>query len=129
MMPENFFTRRKTVAERTRISLETIEAVKKKLRKLPVKNPGKSVREAVESLARDFQNTLKKGYSLKELRGFLAEEKLTIPSALFKRIALGEQRKLNSKKGSEAGGTDAKTGEAPVHAVNVKPDTPEGEQG
>jgi hypothetical protein len=77
----------------------------------------------VKILAADFQNTLKKGYSLKELRGFLAEEKLVIPLALMKAIAFGEQSKLNKKNEAEAGGADAKTDEALTYAITVKPDT------
>jgi hypothetical protein len=104
-----------------------IEAVKKKLRKLPEKNPGKSVKETVEILAADFQNTLKKGYSLKELRGFLAEKKLVIPLALIKGVALAEQNKPLKKIAVEVGRDETKTDEAPAYAITIKPDTPDTE--
>jgi hypothetical protein len=115
------------VAERTKIPLETIEAVKKKLRKLPEKNPGKSVKEALELLAADFQNTLKKGYSVKELRGFLVEEKLVIPFGLIKGVALAEQDKPIKKNGAKAGREETKIDEAPAYAITIKPDTPDTE--
>ena len=54
------------MAVKTKIPMEKIMAVKKKLQKLPVKETGKTREEALEMLAEDFQEALKKGYSVKE---------------------------------------------------------------
>ena len=56
------------MAVKTKIPMEKIMAVKKKLQKLPVKETGKTREEALEMLAEDFQEALKKGYSVKEIR-------------------------------------------------------------
>ena len=62
------------MAVKTRIPMEKIVAVKKKLQKLPAKETGKTRAEALEILAGDFQEALKKGYSVKEIREILGEE-------------------------------------------------------
>lgn len=66
------------MAMKTRIPMEKILAVKKKLQKLPTKETGKTREEALEMLTSNFQETLKKGYSLKEIREILAEEGVTL---------------------------------------------------
>ena len=50
----------------------------KKLQKLPTKETGKTREEALEMLAGDFQEALKKGYSVKEIREILGEEGVTL---------------------------------------------------
>ena len=62
------------MAVKTKIPMEKIMAVKKKLQKLPPKDTGKTREEALEMLAGDFQEALKKGYSVKEIREILGEE-------------------------------------------------------
>ena len=67
-------------------------AVKKKLQKLPPKDTGKTREEALEMLAGDFQEALKKGYSLKEIREILGVEGVT--------LALGKvEKSLSNSKG------------------------------
>ena len=66
------------MAVKTRIPMEKIMAVKKKLQKLPAKETGKTREEALEMLAGDFQEALKKGYSVKEIREILGEEGVTL---------------------------------------------------
>lgn len=66
------------MAVKTRIPMEKIMAVKKKLQKLPAKETGKTRAEALEILAGDFQEALKKGYSVKEIREILGEEGVTL---------------------------------------------------
>ena len=66
------------MAVKTKIPMEKIMAVKKKLQKLPPKDTGKTRGEALEILAGDFQEALKKGYSLKEIREILGEEGVTL---------------------------------------------------
>lgn len=62
------------MAVKTKIPLEKIMALKKRLHNLPPKDTGKTRDEAMEILAPVFQNALRKGYSLKELRGMSTEE-------------------------------------------------------
>lgn len=49
-----------------------------KLQKLPAKETGKTREEALELLAGDFQEALKKGYSVKEIREILGSEGVTL---------------------------------------------------
>lgn len=69
------------MAVKTRIPMEKIMVVKKKLQKLPAKETGKIREEALEMLAEDFQEALKKGYSVKEIREILSEEGVTLALA------------------------------------------------
>ena len=69
------------MAVKTKIPMEKIMAVKKKLQKLPKKDTGKTREEALEILAGDFREALKKGYSLKEIREILGEEGVTLALA------------------------------------------------
>jgi hypothetical protein len=62
------------MAVKTKIPLEKIMALKKRLQNLPPKDTGKTRDEAMEILAPVFQHALRKGYSLKELRGMSTEE-------------------------------------------------------
>ena len=73
------------MAEKTKIPLKKIEALKKRLQKLPVKDDVKSREEAVQILEMSFQEALKKGYSLKELRAMFAEEGVALPLSLMKK--------------------------------------------
>ena len=73
------------MAKDTAITSEQIAAVKKRLRSLPVKNTGKNKEKAMELLATDFQKAMKKGYTLKDIQGFLAEEGIAVPAYLLKR--------------------------------------------
>ena len=66
------------MAVKTRIPMEKIMAVKKKVHKLPAKETGNTREEALEILAGDFQEALKKGYSVKEIREILGEEGVTL---------------------------------------------------
>ena len=61
------------MAVKTKIPLEKIMALKKRLRNLPPKDTGKTREEAMEMLAPVFQSALSKGYSLKELREMTTE--------------------------------------------------------
>lgn len=67
------------MAVKTKIPLEKITAIQKRLQKLPVKNTGKNRDEAMELLAPDFQKALEKGYTLKDLRKIVTEEGATLP--------------------------------------------------
>lgn len=73
------------MAEKAKIPLKKIEALKKRLQKLPLKDDVKSREEAVEILEASFQDALKKGYTLKELRSLFAEEGVALPLSLLKK--------------------------------------------
>jgi hypothetical protein len=73
------------MAKDTVITSEQIAAVKKRLRKLPVKNTDKNREKAMELLATDFQKAMRKGYTLKDIQRFLAEEGLAVPTYLLKK--------------------------------------------
>ena len=67
-----------TMAVKTKIPMEKILVIQKTLQKLPTKDTGKTREEALEILAGDFQEALKKGYSVKEIREILGEEGVTL---------------------------------------------------
>lgn len=66
------------MAVKTKIPMEKILVIQKRLQKLPTKDTGKTREEALEILAGDFQEALKKGYSVKEIREILGEEGVTL---------------------------------------------------
>lgn len=80
------------MAEKTKIPLKKIEALKKRLQKLPLKDDVKSREEAVELLETSFQDALKKGYTLKELRSLFAEEGVALPLSLLKKRSPENQK-------------------------------------
>ena len=65
------------MAVKTKIPMEKILVIQKRLQKLPARETGKTREEALEILAGDFQEALKKGYSVKEIREILGEEGIT----------------------------------------------------
>lgn len=67
-----------TMAVKTKIPMEKILVIQKRLQKLPARETGKTREEALEILAGDFQEALKKGYSVKEIREILGEEGITL---------------------------------------------------
>ena len=66
------------MAVKTKIPMEKILVIQKRLQKLPTKDTGKTREDALEILAGDFQEALKKGYSVKEIREILGEEGVTL---------------------------------------------------
>ena len=66
------------MAVKTKIPMEKILVIQKRLQKLPARETGKTREEALEILAGDFQEALKKGYSVKEIREILGEEGITL---------------------------------------------------
>ena len=66
------------MAVKTKIPMEKILVIQKRLQKLPARETGKTREEALEILAGDFQEALKKGYSVKEIREILGEEGVTL---------------------------------------------------
>jgi hypothetical protein len=98
------------MAVKTKIPLEKIMALKKRLHNLPPKDTGKTRDEAMEILAPVFQSALRKGYSLKELRVMSTEEGVIVALS-----ALNEKKPKEPEAGiqeSAAGGiTPQKTAE------------------
>ena len=84
------------MAVKTRIPMEKIMAVKKKLQKLPAKETGKTREEALEILAGDFQEALKKGYSVKEIREILGEEGVRLALAGLAKAEKSNMFQFNS---------------------------------
>jgi hypothetical protein len=141
------------MAVKTKIPLEKIMALKKRLQNLPPKDAGKTREEAMEMLAEVFQSALRKGYSLQELRGITTEEGATLAlskisgrksherEAPVQEPGCGgvpsgsqneEQRPGEHKKQVQQSTTgvrenivnaDAK----PAHGITIKPDTPDEE--
>ncbi len=111
------------MTERAKISLKKIETLKKRLQKLPLKDEMKSREEAVKILEVPFQNALKKGYSLKELRTLFVEEGVALPLSLLKKRTAGEQEhsaRIVPEKAETK--TEWKEPESPV-GFTIKPDT------
>jgi hypothetical protein len=141
------------MAVKTKIPLEKIMALKKRLHNLPPKDTGKTREEAMEILAPVFQSALSKGYSLKELRGMTTEEGVTLalsglaekkagerkmliqengenidlPASVNREQTAGEQKISARKIAAEAMKTTAQAEEKSTHAIIVKPDTPDEE--
>ena len=80
------------MAVKTKIPLEKIMALKKRLQNLPPKDTGKTRDEAMEILAPVFQGALRKGYSLKELRGMTTEEGVTLALSALAEKKSGERK-------------------------------------
>lgn len=80
-----------TDGEKNKNPFEKIEALKKRLQKLPLKENVKSREEAVEILETSFQDALRKGYTLKELRALFTEEGVVLPLSLLKKRSTGKQ--------------------------------------
>lgn len=112
------------MAEKVKISLKKIEALKKRLQKLPLKDDGKSREEAVEILEASFQNALKKGYSLKELRTLFAEEGVALPLTLLKKRSTGNQEHSARTRAAEVAAKTVRKEAAPPTESTIKPDTP-----
>lgn len=68
-----------------KFSLKKIEALKIRMQNLPLKDDMKNREETIRILYSSFNQALKKGYSLKELRALFVEEGIHIPLYLFKK--------------------------------------------
>ncbi len=61
------------VATARRYTMEQIEAARKKLRSLPVKEAGKTRGEVAEFLVNNIKKAMRQGYTLRDIRNLLAE--------------------------------------------------------
>ena len=115
------------MASKTKIAPETIVAAQKMLRSLPVRDTRKSPEEAMELLAGDFQNAIRKGYDPRTLRHMLAERGLKLPLSLVKRYPVRERKIPRRNIAAEKMRCEAKNMEEQAHSITVKPDTPDTE--
>lgn len=82
------------MATARRYTMEQIEAARKKLRNLPVKEAGKTRGEVAEFLVNDIKKAIRQGYTLRDIRDLLAEAGVSVPLAklqgLFGKIPKSE---------------------------------------
>ena len=69
------------VATARRYTMERIEAARKKLRSLPVKEAGKTRAEVAEFLVNDIKTAMRQGYTLRDIRDLLADAGVSVPLA------------------------------------------------
>ena len=74
------------MATARRYTMEQIEAARKKLRSLPVKEAGKTRGEVAEFLVNDIKKAMRQGYTLRDIRDLLAEAGLSIPLTKLKAL-------------------------------------------
>lgn len=92
---KEFLTRKvMLMATARRYTLEQIEAARKKLRSLPVKEAGKTRREVAEFLVNDIRKAMRQGYTLRDIRDLLADAGVSVPltklQALFDKASAVE---------------------------------------
>ncbi len=92
------------MATARRYTMEQIEAARKKLRNLPVKEAGKTHGEVAEFLVNDIKKAMRQGYTLRDL---LADAGVSVPLArlegLFEKAPKPEavMGKDKAKKGTD----------------------------
>ena len=74
------------MATARRYTLEQIEAARKKLRSLPVKEAGKTRAEVAEFLVSDIKKAMRQGYTLRDIRDLLAESGVSVPLTKLKAL-------------------------------------------
>ena len=115
------------MAEKTKIPLKKIEALKKRLQKLPLKDDVKSREEAVEILEASFHDTLQRGYTLKELRAMFAEEGVALPLSLLKKHPIKKQEHSVRNNAAEIAAKAVQKETESSAGFSIKPDTPDEE--
>ena len=74
------------MATARRYTMEQIEAARKKLRSLPVKEAGKTRGEVAEFLVNDIKKAMRQGYTLRDIRDLLAESGVAVPLTRLKAL-------------------------------------------
>ena len=100
------------MATARRYTMEQIEAARKKLRSLPVKEAGKTRGEVAEFLVNDIKKAMRRGYTLRDIRDVLAEAGISVPLA-----RLGALLGKVPKPQSIADGGETETDTAPLDDV------------
>ena len=96
-----------------RYPLEQIEAARKKLRSLPVKEAGKTRGEVAEFLVNDIRKAMRQGYTLRDIRDLLADAGVSVPHTKLK-VLFDKASDLKPVK--EQDGAEEDT--PPLHAGN-----------
>ena len=82
------------MATARRYTMEQIEAARKKLRSLPVKEVRKTRGEVAEILVNDIRKAMRQGYTLRDIRDLLADAGIFVPltklQALFDKASAVE---------------------------------------
>lgn len=91
------------VATARRYTMEQIEAARKKLRNLPVKEAGKTRGEVAEFLVNDIKKAMLQGYTLRDIRDLLAEAGISVPLTRMRKVLTSSDgsREAGSSKESE----------------------------
>ena len=74
------------MATARRYTMEQIEAARKKLRSLPVKEAGKTRGEVAEFLVNDIRKAMRQGYTLRDIRDLLADTGVSVPLTKLKAL-------------------------------------------
>ena len=74
------------MATARRYTLEQIEAARKKLRSLPMKEAGKTRGEVAEFLVNDIKKAMRQGYTLRDIRDLLADVGVSVPLTRLKAL-------------------------------------------
>ena len=74
------------MATARRYTLEQIEAARKKLRSLPMKEAGKTRGEVAEFLVSDIKKAMRQGYTLRDIRDLLADAGVSVPLTKLKAL-------------------------------------------
>ena len=74
------------MATARRYTMEQIEAARKKLRSLPVKEAGKTRGEVSEFLFSDIKKAMRQGYTLRDIRDLLADVGVSVPLTRLKAL-------------------------------------------
>ena len=101
---KEFLTRKvMPMATARRYTMEQIEAVRKKLRSLPVKEAGKTRGEVAEFLVNDIKKAMRRGYTLRDIRDLLADAGVSVPLARLRKVLTSsdESEEAGSSKESE----------------------------
>lgn len=92
------------MATARRYTLEQIEAARKKLRSLPVKEAGKTRGEVAEFLVNDIRKAMRQGYTLRDIRDLLADAGVSVPLTKLKALfdkAPGLEQPVRERDGAE----------------------------
>ena len=74
------------MATARRYTLEQIEAARKKLRSLSMKEAGKTRGEVAEFLVNDIKKAMRQGCTLRDIRDLLAEAGVLVPLTRLERL-------------------------------------------
>ncbi len=99
--------------------MEQIEAARKKLRNLPVKEAGKTRGEVAEFLVNDIKKAMRQGYTLRDIRDLLADAGVSVPLARLREV-------LTNPDGSREAGSseESETDTTPRLAKDTRVFTP-----